>query len=455
MPNYQEENPFLAGPILPALIKFAIPIFLATVLQAMYSAVDLWVVGRFLGPADISAVATGSMVVHTITLTIIGLSMGSTIYIGHKYGAKDFTAAANIIGNTFWIFAILSVIFSALIVLGAPTIGIWVNAPPEALAKTTAYIRICGGGIVFISAYNVISALFRGLGNSKYPLLFVFIASLANIIGDLLLVAVFKMDSSGTAIATVIAQALSVLLSLALIKKKGFSFPVNRDNFRIQMSTIKHILKLGMPLALQNLCNGISFTIIIAIVNTLGIIASAGMGVSERIFNFMYMIPSAVAPAIAAFTAQNIGAKQHIRAKDCFKLSLKGSTITGLAIFGLVFFQGSSLAAIFTDDPQVVIAASDFLRATAFECLFISFAYCFLGYYNGIGLSSFVMIQGLVATFIVRIPLAYLASIRPQPSMFEFGLSAAIAALCTLLFYIAFYIFGKKQIQNKIESFAD
>ncbi len=448
----KDNNPFLSGPILPAMIKFGIPIFLATVLQAMYTAVDLWVVGRFLGAPDISAVATGSMVILTITLTIIGLSMGLSIYLGQRFGAKDFASSADIIGNSLWIFGVLSIIFTFLVIASASKIGELVNAPPEALAKTIKYIQICGGGIIFITAYNVISALFRGLGNSKYPLLFVFIASITNIIGDLLLVGVFKMDSAGTAIATVFAQAFSVILSLFLIKKEGFSFPVSKQNFRIKLPIITQILKLGLPLSFQNLCTGVSFTIIAGIINSMGIIASAGVGVADRIFNFIFMLPSTFAASIAAFVAQNIGAGQGFRAKQCLGLSLKLAFFSGITIFLISFFFGDILASIFTNDQAVIVAAHDFLKAIGIELFFISFTYCFLGYFNGIGFSTFVMAQGLACTFLVRIPFAFLISISAEPTMFKLGLSATTSSLCSLLIYLFFYNFGKKRIALKIKS---
>ncbi len=451
MTTIKDNNPFLAGPILPAMIKFGFPIFLATVLQAMYTAVDLWVVGRFLGAPDISAVATGSMVILTITLGIMGLSMGSSIYLGQRYGAEDYKTAADIIGNSLWIFATISLLATIFIVAAAPKISELVNAPPEALHKTINYIQICGGGIIFITAYNAISALFRGLGNSKYPLLFVFIASMTNIVGDLLLVGVFKMDSAGTAIATVFAQAFSVFLSLLLIKKKGFSFPVFRQNFRIKWPVIRQILKLGSPLAFQSLCNGMSFTIIAGIINSMGIVASAGVGVADRIFNFIFMLPATFSASIAAFVAQNIGAAQFLRAKECLGLSLKISFFSGMIIFLVSFFFGDILASFFTSDQAVIVAAHDFLKAIGLELFFVSFTYCFLGYFNGIGFSTFVMIQGLACTFLVRIPFAFLVSISAEPTMFKVGLSATVSSFCSLLIYLAYYHFGKKRIALKVE----
>ena len=263
----KEENNFLEGPIFPSLMRFAMPVLLAMFLQATYGAVDLLVVGKYAGAADVSAVATGSQAMLIINGIIIGLSMGTTVLLAQKIGERDEGGAANIIGATFWIFSILAIILSIIMISLAPKIAITMNAPQEALEKTINYITICSIGTVFIVAFNVISSIFRGFGNSRSPLLFVAIACFVNIIADIVFVKILGMDSSGTAIATILAQAVSVIFSLLLIFKVGFPFPFSKENLKFDSAIAKEVIRLGSPIALQDMCNEVSFLVLIGIVN--------------------------------------------------------------------------------------------------------------------------------------------------------------------------------------------
>lgn len=437
----RKENTFLEGPILPPLMKFALPILLAMFLQATYGAVDLWVVGKYAEPADVSAVATGSQTMLIITGIIMGLSMGTTILLARRVGEYDDEGAADVIGSTIWIFTALSIFLSIIMILAAPKIAIIMNAPAEALQKTINYIVICSIGTIFIVAYNVISSIFRGLGNSRAPLLFVGIACIVNIGFDVLLVKIFGMDSSGTAIATILAQAVSVFFSVILILKNGFRFPFFKKHLRFNFDVIKQILKLGSPIALQDMCNEVSFLVLIGMVNSLGLTASAGVGVAERLVMFMLLIPMAYMSSISSFVAQNIGANQYDRARKTMWVAMSTASIFGITMFYISFFHGGFLSSIFTKDIKVINASSSFLKATAIECLVLSIAFCFTGYFNGIGKTRFVMAQGLLSVFLVRIPYAYFASNAENPTIFNIGMSAAWTAIFTLIVCLGYYVF--------------
>ncbi len=251
------KSDFLTGPILPALLKFSIPMLLALLLQALYGAIDLWAVGKFGTTADVSAVATGSQAMQIITGLITGLSMGSTVLLGLHVGRKDRDGAAETIGSSLWVFGVLGVVLTGITVLSAPWIAHVTNAPAETFSQTVSYIRICGAGSLFIAAYNLISAIFRGLGDAKSPLYFVMIACVTNIIGDITLTKFIPLGASGAAMATVSAQAVSVVLSLTLIRKKGLPFAVEKSHLRFERETAGNILKLGVPIALQSMCGNI------------------------------------------------------------------------------------------------------------------------------------------------------------------------------------------------------
>lgn len=433
------KSSFLSGPILPALMRFSIPVLLALLLQALYGAVDLWAVGKFCGEAEVSAVATGSQTMLIVTGTVTGLSMGTTVLLGRRIGEKDGVGAADTIGTSVWIFGILGVALSVAATLTAPAVAKVMNAPSEAFAQTVRYIRICGAGSLFIVGYNLLSAIFRGMGNSRAPLLFVTIACIANIAGDIILIQFFHMGAAGAAVATIGAQAASVALSLFLICRHGLPFPFRRQNLYFKRRTAGLVIRLGFPIALQDMCNEISYLILIGLVNVLGVTASAGVGIAEKLVMFMLLIPMAYMQSISAFVAQNIGAGQEERARKVMWIGMAAAAVLGGITSYVSFFHGDVLSRVFIRDLPVIQASAEFLRATSIECLILSIAYCFTGYFNGAGRTAFVMAQGLCAIFLVRIPYAVFASRQPEPRLFQIGLSAAYAAAFTLAVCAAFY----------------
>lgn len=450
----KSNSTFLDGAILPALLRFSVPVLCALLLQAFYGAVDLWAVGTFCGEADVSAVATGSQTMLIVTGIVTGLSMGTTVLLGKKIGSKDDKGAADTIGTSICIFAFLGMILSIVMTVAAPKIAVVMNTPSEAFEKTVHYIMICGAGSLFIVGYNLISAIFRGMGNSKAPLLFVLIACIANIVGDVTLIKVFDMGTVGAAIATIAAQAISVALSLIFIKRKGFPFSFRKDNIRLDKDTAVNVIKLGFPIALQDMCNEISYLILIGFVNTLGVTASAGVGIAEKLVMFMLLIPMSYMQSISAFVAQNIGAKQSGRAKRAMWTGMCTAVILGGVMSYLSFFHGDLLSKIFIKELPVIQASARFLKATAIECFILSIAYCFTGYYNGLGKTTFVMGQGLCAIFLVKIPFAWFATYQLEPQLFQIGMSTAYAAIFTLVVCIIYYIWmNRKSVGKKQEEF--
>ena len=449
----QARNSFLEGDILPSLLKFAVPVLLALVLQALYGAVDLWAVGKFGTTADISAVSTGSQTMQIVTGAVTGLSMGTTVLLGQRIGHRDDEGAARVVGTSVQVFGVLGIMLSLVMVLAARPIASCMNAPREAFAQTVSYIQICGGGSLCIAAYNLLSAVFRGMGDSRSPLIFVSIACVTNIVGDITLIDGFKMGAAGAAIATVAAQAVSVVLSLLLIRKRGLPFPFTREHFAFHRKTAAGVIRLGSPIALQDMCNEISYLIIIGLVNALGVTASAGVGIAEKLVIFILLIPMAYMQSISAFTAQNAGAGKLERAGKAMWMGMGTATILGGLMAYAAYFHGDALSMIFVSNAaegqaEVIRDSAEFLRATSIECFVLSIAYCLTGYFNGLGKTTFVMAQGLCAIFLVKIPYAYFASRKPSPQLFDIGLSTAFAAVFTLavcLIYYYFYSRGKRE----------
>ena len=331
----EKMKDFTEGKILPQLLSFAFPVLLALFLQAMYGAVDLLVVGQFSTPEEVSAVSTGSQILHSITTVITGLAMGITVLVGQRIGEKRPEQAGTVIGNGICLFGVIAVVVTVIMVFGAEVAANIMHAPDEAFEQTAAYIRICTAGTVFIVAYNLLGSIFRGIGDSKMPLITVAIACVINIVGDLLFVAGFNMGAAGAAIATVLAQAVSVVLSLLIIKKRPLPFKFKRSDICFGKQNIMKILSLGTPIAFQELLVGISFLVIIAIVNSMGVIASAGVGVAEKLCGFIMLVPSSFMQAMSAFVAQNMGARKPERANKALFYGIGTSLLAGCVLFYL------------------------------------------------------------------------------------------------------------------------
>ena len=374
----ERNTTFTEGKILQPLILFAMPVLFALFLQAMYGAVDLLVVGKFASSADVSAVSTGSQIMMTLNNLISCFAMGTTVLLGQLIGCGKKEEGGKAVGTAMVMFAGIALVMTVLLVCFAPQISSIMHAPKEAFDKTAAYVRICGCGMIVIVAYNLIGCIFRGIGDSKMPLFTVAIACVCNIAGDLVLCAGFHMGTTGAACATVFAQVVSVVVSFGFIRKKQLPFVFKKENVRIHKDLLKKMAGLGAPIALQDLLVSISFLIILAIVNSMGVTASAGVGVAEKVCAFIMLISSAFMQSMSAFVAQNYGAGRMDRAKKAL--------------------------------------------------------------YNGIGQTKFVMLQGIAGAFGVRVPVSYLMSIRPDTSLFKIGLATPMSSVVQLLLCLGFMV---------------
>lgn len=435
---------FTEGKIMQPLILFALPVLFALFLQAMYGAVDLLIVGKFASPVDVSAVSTGSQIMMTLTNLVSSFAMGTTVLLAQQIGCGERKQGGKTVGTAIVMFTIIAIVMTTILVFLAPQISNIMNAPAEAFDKTVNYVRICGGGMLVIIAYNLIGCIFRGLGDSRTPLLTVAIACVCNIVGDLILCAGFKMGTEGAAIATVFAQIISVIVSFAVIRKKELPFEMHKSNIRIESSLLRKMVGLGAPIALQDLLVSISFLIILAIVNSMGVTASAGVGVAEKVCAFIMLIASAFMQSISAFVAQNYGANHMDRAKKALHYGVCVSFAIGVLMFFLSFFHGDLLAGIFSSDASVVAAAVDYLKAYAIDCLFTAVFFCYTGFYNGIGMTKFVMIQGIIGAFCVRVPVSYFMSLREGATLFDIGLATPMSSITQLVLCVGCMIYLKR-----------
>lgn len=448
MEKSSSKNDFTQGNILKKLVPFMIPILGALILQAAYGAVDLLVVGHFGTTAGLSGVSTGSQVLNLVTFVVTQLAMGITVLIARYLGEKKPEKIGSLIGGATVIFTLISLALFVVMVFFARPIAVLVQAPEEAVDLTATYIRICGAGIFFIVAYNVLSAIFRGLGDSSSPLIFVAVACLVNIIGDLLLVAVFKMNVAGAAIATVAAQAVSVVFALILLKKKNFNFHIKKSDFRFN-EQIAPFLKVGTPLALQEFLTQISFLALCAFVNRLGLEASSGYGVASKIVNFAMLVPSALMQSLASFVSQNVGAGNDKRARQTMFTGMGVGLCIGVIVFAFVFFKGDLLAQIFTSEKVVVQKGFEYLRGFSLETVVTAVLFSMLGFFNGYGKTTFVMLQGILQTFLVRLPFAYFMSIQPNASLTKIGFAAPLSTTFGILLNVCYFVYVTRKQKNQ------
>ena len=435
-----DKTDFTQGSILKKLALFMLPILGALVLQAAYGAVDLLVVGRFGSTSGLSAVSTGSQVLNLVTFVVTQLAMGVTVLIARYLGEKKHEFISPGIGGAAVVFALLAAVLFGVLVFLARPISSLMQAPAEALDLTTSYVRICGAGIFFIVAYNMLSALFRGMGDSRSPLIFVLVACVVNIIGDLVLVAGFHLDAVGAAIATVAAQAVSVVCAVVMLLKKALPFSIKKADFRLNFQC-KKFLAIGLPLALQEFLPQLSFLALCAFVNRLGLEASSGYGVACKIVNFAMLIPSALMQSTSSFVSQNVGAGEQKRAKKTMFTGIGIGLLVGCFAFSLVFFRGDLLAGIFSADAAVVQRGYEYLKGFAPETLLTAVLFSMMGYFNGNGKTVWVMLQGLIQTLLVRLPFAYYMSIQPDASLTNIGLAAPISTAVGIVLNVAFFLY--------------
>ncbi len=435
-----ERTDFTQGSILKKLSWFMLPVLGSLILQAAYGAVDLLVVGRFGTTSGLSAVSTGSQVLNLVTFVVTQLAMGITVLIAKYLGEKRPEQIAPVLGGASVVFLCISCVLFVILTGFAGPVSRLMQAPEESAELTVSYVRICGSGIFSIVAYNVLSAVFRGMGDSRSPLIFVLAACAVNVLGDLVLVAGFHMDASGAALATVAAQTVSVFLAAVLLIKKKLPFSMKKTDFGFHPQCRK-FLQIGIPLALQECLTQISFLALCAFVNRLGLEASSGYGVASKIVSFAMLIPSALMQSMASFVSQNVGAGNQNRAKKSMFTGIGMGLAFGLAVFSFVMVKGDVLSGFFSTDDAVIRNSFAYLKGFAPETIATAILFSMVGYFNGNERTVWVMVQGLIQTVLVRLPLAYFMSIQPDADLTKIGLAAPVSTTVGIFLNILFYIY--------------
>lgn len=432
------------GSIFKNVVYFSLPHLLSYFLQTLYGMADLFIIGQYEGVASTTAVSIGSQVMHMITVIIVGLAMGSSVSIGQAVGGGNDKRTASCIGNTITLFMGLSIILTAALLLLRRPIAIAMSTPAQALEGTIDYLTICFMGIPFITAYNIISSIFRGLGDSKSPMYFIAIACAANIGLDYAFMGALHLGPAGAALGTTLSQAVSVVVSIIVVRRARAGIRLKKEDFKPKRDVMGSLLRIGIPIAVQDGLIQVAFIVITIIANRRGLNDAAAVGIVEKIMSFIFLVPSSMLSTVSALGAQNIGAGKPERAKTTMRYGILITTCFGLAVVTLMQFYANSFVALFTDSStqdglQVVTMGGQYLRGYIWDCLFAGMHFCFSGYFCACGRSSLSFVHNIIAIALVRIPGVYITSKMFTDTLFPMGLATAAGSLLSVMICLVMY----------------
>lgn len=448
------EKNLTNGSVFKNILIFSLPYLLSYLLQTLYGMADLYIIGQFGAVSDTTAVSIGSQVMHMLTVMIVGLAMGATVFIGQAIGGNSPQKAAKGIGNTATVFIAVSVVLTAVLVILVKPITALMATPDDTVGGTVDYLTICFIGIPFITAYNVISAVFRGMGDSKSPMYFIAVACAANISLDYLFMGAFDMGPAGAALGTTLSQAISVAVSLVVILKRKTGISLSKSDFKPHRPVMMNILKIGIPVSLQDGLIQIAFIVITIIANNRGLNDSAAVGIVEKIMSFIFLVPSSMLSTVSALGAQNIGANKPKRAIDTLRYAAFLAAGFGCIVAAIIQFTAEPIVALFTNSTtaegaEVIRLGGQYLRGYVWDCIFAGIHFCFSGYFCAVGKSGISFMHNIIAIVLMRIPGVYLTSKLFPTTLFPMGLATASGSLISVIIcIIAFAVLVHKNKKN-------
>lgn len=434
------------GSIFGNIMSFSLPYMLAYFLQILYGLADLYVIGQYCDVDSTTAVSNGAQVMYMVTVVLIGLAMGTTVLTARAVGAKDNPRARAIVGNTITMFAVIAaVLMVVLLCLRGWIVGV-MDTPTEAVSGMEHYLTVCFIGIPFIIAYNIIASIFRGLGDSKSPMYFVAVACVVNIILDYLFIGFFGLGAMGAALGTTLSQMVSVLFAIVAIRRHRGVLDISRSDLRPRSDVIKNILKVGLPIAMQDGFIQISFLAITVIANQRGLIDAAAVGIVEKFIGLVFIVPSAMLSTVSAISAQNIGAENMGRAKRTMHTAMMITTGYGVVVAVVLQLVPQLAVGIFTDNPQVLAQGADYLRGYVWDCIFAGLHFCFSGFFTACGYSIISFVHNSISIVCARIPLAWLSSTFYPDTLYPMGLSTCAGSVLSCLICVGAYWWVRKNI---------
>lgn len=434
------EKNLTSGSVFQNIVWFSLPYLLSYFLQTLYGMADLFIIGQFEGVAGTTAVSIGSQVMHMITVMIVGLAMGSTVSIAQAVGANNKKQASLSVGNTVTLFMGLSVVLSAVLLLFVRPIVTVMSTPEEAVSGTVLYLIICFLGIPFITAYNIISSIFRGLGDSRSPMYFIAVACVANIVLDYLFIGYFHLGPAGAALGTTLAQAISVVIALLAISRQKSGITLCKNDFRPRKSVMGQLLQIGIPVALQDGFIQIAFIVITIIANRRGLSAAAAVGIVEKMISFLFLVPSSMLSTVSALCAQNIGAGKEDRARGTLRYAIMIAAGFGILVSILIQFIAEPAVGLFTTDATVRMMGGQYIRGYIFDCIFAGIHFSFSGYFCACGRSEFSFLHNIIAILLVRIPGVYLTSKLFPTTLLPMGIATACGSLLSVGICVIVYL---------------
>lgn len=433
------------GSIFGNIMSFSLPYMLAYFLQILYGLADLYVIGQYCDVDSTTAVSNGAQVMYMVTVVLIGLAMGTTVLTARAVGAKDNPRARAIVGNTITMFAVIAaVLMVVLLCLRGWIVGI-MDTPTEAVSGMEHYLTVCFIGIPFIIAYNIIASIFRGLGDSKSPMYFVAVACVVNITLDYLFIGFFGLGAMGAALGTTLSQMVSVLFAIVAIRRHRGVLDISRSDLRPRNDVIKNMLKVGLPIAMQDGFIQISFLAITVIANQRGLIDAAAVGIVEKFIGLVFIVPSAMISTVSAISAQNIGAENMERAKRTMHTAMMITTGYGVVVAVVLQLVPQLAVGIFTDNPQVLAQGADYLRGYVWDCIFAGMHFCFSGFFTACGYSIISFVHNSISIVCARIPLAWLSSTFYPDTLYPMGLSTCAGSVLSCLICVGAYWWVRKK----------
>lgn len=446
------EKNLTTGSVLKTIIYFALPYLLSYFLQTLYGMADLYITGQFNGVDSITAVSNGSQVMHMLTVIIVGLAMGTTVIIGKAIGGNKLDNAGRAIGNTITLFMGIAIVMTIVFLIAAKPIVLLIGVPQEAVAGTVRYLIICFIGIPFITAYNIISSIFRGLGDSKSPMYFIGISCVTNITLDYVFIGLCDLGPSGAALGTVLSQTFSVIVAFISIRKRKTGIKLVKEDFIPDRKVLGEILKVGIPVAVQDGCIQVAFIIITVIANHRGLDDAAAVGIVEKMISAIFIIPSSMLATVSALSAQNIGAGKYDRAAKTLKYATMITSVYGVFMAVIMQVLAASLLALFTKDAAVVVLGTQYMKGYIIDSIFAGVHFCFSGYFAAYGKSYIGFMHNIISITFVRVPGSYLASKLFGDTLFPMGLAAPAGSLLSVIICVCAYIYLKRS--GKLEPVA-
>lgn len=438
------EKNLTEGSVLKNVVLFSLPYLLSYFLQTLYGMADLYIIGLYGQTADTTAVSIGSQVMHMLTVMIVGLAMGTTVMVARSVGAKDKEGAGKAVGATVTLFSVVALALTIVLLFSAEGIAKIMSTPSEAFSGTVSYLMICFAGVPFITAYNIISAVFRGMGDSKSPMYFIAVSCIINILLDFLFIGALSMGPAGAALGTTLSQTASVIIAFIAMKKRDMGIKIKKTDLKCG-ETMKKILSVGIPISLQDGFIQIAFIVITVFANRRGLNDAAAVGIVEKVISVFFLVPSTLLSAVSALAAQNLGAGKADRAKKTLRYSVFAALTFGVAVSVITEFTAPGIVRVFGKDPAVIKHGAEYLRSYVWDSALAGVHFCFSGYFSALGKSKISFFHNIIAVVTARIPIAYFASVRYPDTLFPMGFAAPVGSAVSVGICVGAYIYLNKK----------